>query len=56
MPSHVKVPRSAKFRLKPLDKKSVEVMIEAKLAQADRLLQPHKPGTKRLHASNSQER
>lgn len=56
MPNHVKVFREAKFRLKPLDKKSVEVMIEAKLAQADRLLQLYKPRAKSLHSSNSQER
>lgn len=56
MLSHVKVFREAKFRLKPLDKKSVEIMIEAKLAQSDRLLLPYEHGAKRLRASNSQER
>ena len=56
MPGNFNVPRDEKLRLKPLKKKSLEIMIEAKLAQADRLLQPYKPGTRRLHTSNSQER
>lgn len=54
MESYVTVPQNAKLRSKPLDKKSLERIIEAKLAQADWLLQPYKFGTRRLQAEDHQ--